>query len=195
VARRQGPGLELVQEAEAVAATSRAMAERFAHGGRLFAFGNDLAATDARHIAVEFLHPVIVGKRALPAIALTGDAAVLTGLAGVHGLVEIYARQLECLARPADIALGLSAGGACANVLRALEAAKAMGMLTVALAGGGVRTPIALSDAVDHPIVLSADDPLIVKEAHVTTYHLLWELTLLFIEQVDGRPAASRESP
>jgi len=171
------------------------MAERFAHGGRLYAFGNDLAATDARHIAVEFLHPVIVGKRALPAIALTGDAAVLTGLAGVHGLVEIYARQLECLARPADIALGLSAGGACANVLRALESAKAMGMLTVALAGGGVRTPIALSDAGDHPNGSSADDPLIVKEAHVTTYHLLWELTHLFIEQVDGRPAASRESP
>jgi len=164
------------------------MADRFERGGRLFAFGNGLAATDARHIAVEFLHPVVVGKRALPAMAFTNDAAVLTGLAGAHGWVDVYARQLQCLARPVDIALGLSATGACANVLRALEAAKAMDLATVALAGGGPGTAIAESTAIDHLMLVSSDDPLIVKEAHVTTYHLLWELVQLFLEQGDRRP-------
>ena len=187
VADRRSSALELAQQGRTVAAASRAMADRFERGGRLFAFGNGLAATDARHIAVEFLHPVIVGKRALPAIALTGDAAVLTGLAA-QGWLDVYARQLRCLARPADIALGLSAAGACADVLRALEAAKAMGLATLALAGGGARTPIAESGAIDHPLLVSSGDPLIVKEAHVTTYHLLWELVQLFLEQADRRP-------
>ena len=171
-----------------MAAASRAMADRFERGGRLFAFGNGLAATDARHIAVEFLHPVIVGKRALPAMAFTSDAAVLTGPAGVDGWLDVYARQLQRLARPVDIALGLSATGACADVLRALEAAKAMGLATLALAGGGAGTPIAESAAIDHPMLVSSDDPLIVKETHVMTYHLLWELVQLFLEQADRGP-------
>jgi len=166
------------------------MADRFERGGRLFAFGNGLAASDARRIAVEFLHPVIVGKRALPAMAFTSDAAVLTSLAGAHGWVDVYARQLQCLARPVDIALGLSATGACADVLRALETAKAMGLATLALAGGGAGTPIARSAAIDHPMLVGSDDPLIVKEAHVTTYHLLWELVQLYLEQADRRPVA-----
>ena len=185
VAHRHSPALELAQQGRAVAAASRAMADRFERGGRLFAFGNGLAAADACDIAVEFLHPVIVGNRALPAMAFTSERGVLMGLAGAHGRVDVYARQLQRLAKPVDIALGLSATGACVDVLRALETAKAVGLATLALAGGGATTPIAESAAIDHLLLVSSDDPLIVKEAHVTTGHLLWELVQLFLEQAD----------
>src|SRR5262245_13142355 len=186
VHRRQTPGLSLAEQARAIAAACRAMAERFEHDGRLLAFGNGLAATDAHHVAVEFAHPVIVGKRALPALALTNDVATLTALTDAHGWADALARQLRCVARPADIALALSPTGACVNVLHGLKAAKALGLLTVALTGGGDRTPIARSGAVDHAVIVASADPLVVKEVHVTAYHLLWELVHVFLERRTG---------
>ena len=77
--RRIGPGRELADRAGAIANAAYAMAVRFHQGGKLVVFGVGGAAADARHVAVEFVHPVIVGKRALPAISLTSDAATLTG--------------------------------------------------------------------------------------------------------------------
>ena len=85
------------------------MAERFARDGRLVAVGATAAGrSDARHVAVEFVHPVIVGKRALPAISLTTDVATVTGIAERDGVAAIFAHQIRFLAEPADIALGLS---------------------------------------------------------------------------------------
>ena len=85
------------------------MAARFRRGGTLLVFGNATAGTDAQHIAVEFLHPVIVGKRALPAVSLTNDWATLSGLAAAGGAEEVFAGQVRALGRPDDIALGVSA--------------------------------------------------------------------------------------
>src|SRR5260370_6614572 len=84
-------------EAESIAEACWAMARRFHQGGRLLAFGNGAWATDALHIAVEFVHPVIVGKRALPALALTSDSA---SLSSAMAMGANFARQLEILARP-----------------------------------------------------------------------------------------------
>src|SRR5688500_3608949 len=84
-ARRAAPGRALGREAGRVAAACHAMALRLHRGGKIMVFGMGTAATDAQHIAVEFVHPVIVGKRALPAISLTNDVATLTGLAGERG--------------------------------------------------------------------------------------------------------------
>ena len=106
-------------------------------------FGTGPASTDAQHVAVEFVHPVIVGKRALPAISLTADVATVTGIAERDGLGEIFAHQIRCLAEPADIALGISADGNSESVLRGLVAAHGMGMLTIALAGGEAAAPSA----------------------------------------------------
>src|SRR5579863_2487111 len=84
-------------EADQIAQACWAMARRFHQGGRLLAFGNGALATDAQHVAVEFVHPVIVGKRALPALALTNDSATLSGLmAGSDGTMS-FARQLRVL--------------------------------------------------------------------------------------------------
>ncbi|GAA3936649.1 SIS domain-containing protein [Actinomadura viridis] len=180
--RRTGPGRALADDAERVARACHAMAARFHQGGKLIVFGNGGAATDAQHIAVEFVHPAIVGKRALPAVSLTNDCAALTGIARAEGFDAVFATQLRPLAAPADIALGLSRDGRCPNVLRGLETARGLGLLTIALVGAG-GGDIAGSPAVDHALVARADDPCVVKEVHVTVYHVLWELVHVFIEQ------------
>ncbi|MEW2500289.1 SIS domain-containing protein [Amycolatopsis sp. NPDC047767] len=177
--RRVVPGGELRSQAEAVAQACHGMARRFHRGGKLVVFGNGGAGTDAQHVAVEFVHPVIVGKRALPAISLTADVATLTSVANEKGLDEIFAYQIKFLAEPQDIALGISSDGDCINVRRGLEAARELGMLTIALTGGtGPGTITA-----DHVLHARSDDPRVVKEIHVTTYHVLWELVHVFFEQ------------
>jgi D-sedoheptulose 7-phosphate isomerase len=181
-ALRVEPGLALVEEAETIARACHDMAVRFHRGGKLLVFGNGGGATDAAHIAVEFVHPVIVGKRALPALSLANDPGAVTGIARLAGFGEAFAHQIRHLATPADIALGVSADGRCENVRRGLETAHDMGLLTIALAGGDGGA-MAASPAVDHIFVARSDDPRIVKEVQVTTYHVLWELVHVFFEQ------------
>jgi D-sedoheptulose 7-phosphate isomerase len=181
-ARRVEPTKALGEDAEAVARACYDMALRFHRGGRLLCFGNGSAAADAAHIVVEFVHPVIVGKRALPAMSLANDAATLSGIACLGGVEDSFAAQLRLLGTADDIALGISADGQCANVARALEAARDMGLLTVALVGGdGGR--IARIPRLDHVLIARSDDPRVVKEIHVTAYHVLWELVHVFFEQ------------
>jgi len=180
--RRVEPGLALVDDAGRIAAACHAMALRFHRGGKLVVFGNGGGATDAEHIAVEFVHPVIVGKRALPALSLAEDLATVTGVARRDGFDEIFAHQLRHLADAADIALGVSPDGECENVLRGLEVAHSMGLLTIALTGGDGGA-IARSPAVEHAVVVHSDDACVVKEVHVTVYHVLWELVHVFFEQ------------
>jgi D-sedoheptulose 7-phosphate isomerase len=158
------------------------VAIRFHRGGKLIAFGNGTQATDAQHISVEFVHPVIVGKRALPALSLTSDIATVTGIASREGFDEIFARQIELLAAPEDIALGISADGHCTSVLRGLEMAERVGLLTLALTGGDGGA-IGASAAVHYALTARSTNPRVVKEVHVTTYHILWELVHVLLEQ------------
>lgn len=182
--RRVAPLYHLAEDASAIATACHAMAVRFHQGGTLVVFGNGTASTDAQHVVVEFVHPVIMGKRALPAISLTADVATVTGIAGREGFEEVFAHQLRHLASARDIALGISPDGNCANVLRGLAAAQELGMLTIALVGGnGGR--IASSRAADHIILAHSDDPQVIKEVHVTAYHVLWELVHVFFQHPD----------
>jgi D-sedoheptulose 7-phosphate isomerase len=178
---RSGPTGDLAGQADAVAAACHAMAVRFHRGGKLVVFGMGGSSPDAQHVAVEFVHPVIVGKRALPAISLTTDVATVTGIAEQDGVAAIFAHQIRYLADPADIALGISADGDSPSVLAGLEVARDLGLLTIALVGDGGR--IAVSPAVDHVLVAASSDPRVVKELQVTTYHVLWELVHVFFEQ------------
>jgi len=185
-ARREGPGRALALDAGAVAFACHAIAARLHRGGKLLVFGMGTAATDAQHIAVEFVHPVIMGKRALPALSLTNDVATVTGLLADGG-AEVFAHQVTHLGRPEDVALGVSTDGRCAAVRRGLEVAHERGLLTVALVGddsGPTGTDsIADSPDVDHALPARSDDPRVVKEVHVTIYHVLWELVHVFLEQ------------
>jgi D-sedoheptulose 7-phosphate isomerase len=189
--RREEPVRELAEQAGKVAAACLDMATRFRRGGKLIAFGSGGASTDAQHVAVEFVHPVIVGKPALPAISLTSDVATVTAIAAREGMGFVFSRQIRLLAEPADIALGICTGPGIAGragddgVLAGLTAARELGLLTVALAGAG-GGGLAASPDVDHLLVTSSSDPRIVKEIQVTTYHVLWELVHVFLEQPQG---------
>lgn len=180
--RRSEPTRALGQDAEAVGRACYDMALRFHRGGRLLCFGNGSAAADAAHIVVEFVHPVIMGKRALPAVSLANDAATLSGITRLGGFEDSFAAQLRLHAAADDIALGISADGDCPNVVRALRTARDAGLMTVALVGGD-GGEIARIEGLDHVLVARSDDPRVVKEIHVTAYHVLWELVHVFFEQ------------
>jgi len=143
--------------ADALARCCHAMAERFARDGRLLAVGvSPTARSDVRHVAVEFVHPVIVGKRALPALALVGDSAP-------------PAAEVRLAARPDDIVMGF---GGEEEVREALATARGTGALTVAFAPLGAESELLVAD----------EDPYIAQELTETVYHVLWELVHVFFE-------------
>jgi D-sedoheptulose 7-phosphate isomerase len=152
-------------EAERLARLCHRMAERFARGGRLIALGDTpQARSDVRHVAVEFVHPVIVGKRALPAIGLSREGGAL-------------ADQIELVAEPDDIAMAYGPGTA-----GALASAAGRGCLTVAFEPAGA----------EWELVPAAEDPFVAQELAETAYHLLWELVHVFFEHrglLEGRAA------
>jgi D-sedoheptulose 7-phosphate isomerase len=167
-------------ESEKIAEACWAMARRFHQGGRLLAFGNGAWATDAQHVSVEFVHPVIVGKRALPALALTNDSATLSGMLAEGNAGLTFAHHLKTLARPQDIAMGFSPHGNCTNVVTTLEVARSLGLLTLGLTGGDGGL-VKLSRP-DFCFVVQSHDLLAIQEAHETLYHVLWELVHVFFE-------------
>lgn len=180
LARRSEAGSLLQHDAERVARACYAMSERFHRGGKLIVFGAGCSSTDAQHVAVEFLHPVIVGKRTLPAVALTNDVATITGVAGASGFDDAFAHQIRHLAAPEDIALGIDADGPSPIVTRALETARERNLLTIAMTAGG---HIGNCPAIDFDFAANSGDPMIAKEIQVTTYHIMWELVHVFFER------------
>jgi D-sedoheptulose 7-phosphate isomerase len=152
-------------EAEPIARLCHRMAERFARGGRLIAIGLSPAArSDVRHVAVEFVHPVIVGKRALPALGLTAESGHLS-------------TELELAARDQDIVIAFGDGG---ELRQALGQARDRGCLTIGFADLGA----------EWELVPSTDDPFVAQEVVEVTYHVLWELVHVFFEHrglLEGR--------
>ena len=171
-------------EAPAVAECCRRMAERFTAGASLFVMGEGPQASDAQHVAVEFVHPIIVGKRALPAIALTSDIGVFTGAGNLEPR-ESFAVPLRALGKPGDIALGICGIGVEPSIRRALADARERGLLTILVSrthGDGERIA-------DIELRVADADPLIVQEVSETIYHVLWELVHVFFERDDARAA------
>jgi D-sedoheptulose 7-phosphate isomerase len=151
-------------EADRIARLCHRMAERFARGGRLIAFGDTPAArSDVRHIAVEFVHPVIVGKRALPAVGLTQEGGSLV-------------TQMGLLAEPDDIAIAFGGnpaiGQSSGEVVQALALAQERGCLTVAFSDIGA----------EWTFLPPGTDPFLHQELVETLYHVLWELVHVFFE-------------
>jgi D-sedoheptulose 7-phosphate isomerase len=163
---RAGEALFAAQD-DRIARLCHRMAERFARGGRLVALGAGGAdRSDVRHVTVEFVHPVIVGKRALPAIGLSDEGGAL-------------AAQAELVAEPDDIAIAFGAG---ADVARAVAIARERGGLTIGFADVGAEWRF-------DP---GAGDPLVAQELVETLYHVLWELVHVFFDHrglLEGRHA------
>jgi D-sedoheptulose 7-phosphate isomerase len=152
-------------ESERIARLCHRMAERFARGGRLIALGGDGAErSDVRHVTVEFVHPVIVGKRALPALGLAAEGGPL-------------AAQAQLVVEPDDIAIAF---GAVDDVRSAVSACADRGALTIAFADVGA----------EWSFVPPGDDPFVRQELVETLYHVLWELVHVFLDQrglLEGR--------
>ena len=167
---------------EQIIATGRAMAQNFARGAALLAFGNGGSTTDVQDIVTELLTPPFPDWTPLPAISLTNDIAVVTAVGNDVGFDNIYTRQVIAFGRPDDIALGISTSGNSTNILVAFEQAKKQGLLTVGLAGydGG---KMARSAAVDYCITSPSDHIPRIQEAQATVYHALLEVIQTVIKK------------
>jgi D-sedoheptulose 7-phosphate isomerase len=165
----------LAQGWDAILAAGEAMARAFQAGAALFAFGNGGSATDAQDIVADLMLPGAPGLRALPALALSNDIAVVTAIGNDVGFDNIYTRQIIAFGRPGDIAFGISTSGNSKNILAAFEQAHRQGLLTVGLAGydGGNMTHMA---ALDHCIVVPGEHIPRIQEAQATVYHCLVEI-------------------
>ena len=169
-------------EADRIEALVRAMAARFSEGGRLYVMGNGGSATDAQHISLEFFHPIIEKRKALPAIALTADQALLTAISNDRDFAKVFADQLRVLARPGDIALAVSTSGKSPNLVQALETARELGLLTIAFTGkDGGRLP----DLAEYCFVVPSFSIHRIQETHVTLYHIVWDLVHVALGEDD----------
>ncbi|HKE18273.1 MAG TPA: SIS domain-containing protein [Kofleriaceae bacterium] len=160
------------ENAAELEACARSLAGRLAAGGRLFCMGNGGSACDAQHVAVEFLHPIIEKRRALPALALSADTAALTAIANDSDFARVFAEQIELLCRPGDVALGISTSGASANVNRGLRRARELGLLTIGFAG---RDGGQMAEACDHCFTVRSWSIHRIQETHTLLLHLLWD--------------------
>ena len=142
-------------------------------GGKVLVFGNGGSAMDAQHFAAELVGRFARVRQALAAMALTSDSAVLTAVANDLGFDQVFARQIDALARPGDVAFGITTSGASANVNRAFERARAAGLTTIGLTGRGGGATAGL---VDIHVNVPGLTPAQVQEVHRTVLHAMCEL-------------------
>jgi D-sedoheptulose 7-phosphate isomerase len=161
-----------------IAAAAEAIAEAFKAGRKLLLFGNGGSAADAQHIAAEFMNRFLIERPPLPAIALTTDTSVLTSIANDYAFDEIFSKQVKALGKKGDVALGITTSGSSGNVLKALRAAKKLGMITIALTGEGGKA----ASLADIPLQIPSRSTPRIQEAHIAVGHILCDLTdtLLF---------------
>jgi D-sedoheptulose 7-phosphate isomerase len=161
------------ENAERIIACCTALARAFDRGGRLFVMGNGGSSCDAAHISVEFMHPIIEKRPALPAVALTTDTAILTAVGNDQDFALAFVQQLRLLGRKGDIALGISTSGKSANINRALQAGREIGMMTVGFSGrDGGRMP----EFCDYCFTVPSFSIHRIQETHETLLHILWDL-------------------
>jgi D-sedoheptulose 7-phosphate isomerase len=157
------------------------MASCLKAGGRLLAFGNGGSAADAQHFVAELVGRLARERAGLSAIALTTDPSVVTAVANDMGYAAVFRRQVEAHGRAGDIALGISTSGRSPNVIAALRAARARGLVTVGLTGEGGGELVGL---VDHLIAVPHPDTQRVQEVHGVVLHVLAQV----IEEGAERP-------
>lgn len=160
------------QEAARIEQVVRVMAEAFKNGNKLLIFGNGGSATDASHIAAEFVNRFKIERRGLPAIALACDPAVVTSIANDYSFDRLFARQIETFGQAGDIAIGISTSGNSLNVLAGLKSARELGMITIGWTGG---TGGQMAGLVDYPFVVPSKNTPRIQECHITLGHVLCE--------------------
>jgi len=152
---------------------ARTMADAVRAGRKLLVFGNGGSAADAQHLSAELVGRFQKERAALPALALTVDTSVLTSVANDYSFKQVFARQVEALGRPGDVALGISTSGESPNVVAGLHAAKAQGLKTIALTG---RDGGSVGQAADIHVNVPDQNPARVQEVHRTLMHVMCEV-------------------
>jgi len=165
-----------------VARVSEILIEALKKGNKPLLFGNGGSAADAQHIAAELVGRFGFNRPALPALALSVNTSCVTAIGNDYGFDLVFARQIEALGRPGDVAIGLSTSGNSPNILRAFGVAKQMGMYTVALTGGSGGK---LKGTVDHCICVPSNETPRIQECHILIGHVISELVeqTIFHEQ------------
>ncbi len=161
---------------------SQKMAERFREGHQLWVMGNGGSACDAQHVAVEFIHPIIEKRRALPALDLVSQIPVLTAISNDKDFARIFVDQIDLWGKPGDMALAISTSGSSPNLIYALEAARRKNMLTIGFSGkdGGRMT-----EACDYCFIVPSFSIHRIQESHVALLHILWDLTHVAMGEED----------
>jgi len=161
------------EHADRIVQVVKLMATAFREGHKILLFGNGGSATDAAHIAAEFVGRYKRERDPLPAIALATDIAAITCIANDYGFEELFARQVRAHGRKGDVAIAISTSGNSPNVLRGAEAARACGLTTIGWTGG---TGGKLAGMVDYPFVVPSTVTARIQESHITLGHVLCEL-------------------
>ena len=160
-------------QGEAVVAAAQILAGVLKSGGKILLFGNGGSAADAQHLAAEFVNRLMVERPPLAALALTTDTAILTAVANDYDFLQVFAKQVRALGRPGDLALGLSTSGDSPNVVEGLQAARELGLKTLALSGrdGG---PVAA--AAELALIVPSWNTPRIQEVQITIGHVLCDL-------------------
>ncbi|MBS0534399.1 MAG: D-sedoheptulose 7-phosphate isomerase [Proteobacteria bacterium] len=156
--------------APAFAKLLAACAQSIRGGGKLLFFGNGGSAADAQHLAAELTIRYRANRIAIAAIALTTDTSAITACGNDFGFERIFARQIEALARPGDVAIGISTSGKSANVIAGLAQARSMGLVTAAFGG---RNGGAMAATADHLIAVPSDVTARIQEMHIAVGQML----------------------
>lgn len=159
--------------AENVVRAAELIVSSIKSGGKLLIFGNGGSAADAQHIAAELVNRLNYDRPPIAAIALTTDTSILTSVANDSSFEDLFARQVRALGRAGDVALAISTSGNSPNVLRAVDAARELGIKTIALAG---RDGGKLATTTDLALVVESLATQRIQETHITIAHILCEL-------------------
>jgi len=171
------------EHADRIVQVAQAIGQAFREGRKVLLFGNGGSATDAAHIAAEFVGRYKRERAPFPAIALATDIAAITCIANDYGYEELFARQVRAHGQKGDVAIAISTSGNSPNVLRAAAAARELGLITVAWTGG---TGGRLAGLVDYPFIVPSTVTARIQESHITLGHVLCEL---IEDRVIGTPA------
>ena len=166
----------------AVLMAAGTIAEALSGGRKLLVFGNGGSASDAQHMSAELVGRFQRERAAMAAIALTTDTSILTSIANDYSFKQVFARQIEALGRPGDVACGISTSGESPNVVCALQAARARGLKTIALTG---RDGGEVGRAADIHVNVPDQSTARVQEVHRTLIHVICEV----IEEAEGANA------
>jgi len=171
-----------------IAKVSEILVYALKQGNKALLFGNGGSAADAQHIAAELVGRFAFDRPALPALALSVNSSCVTAIGNDYGFDRVFSRQLEALARPGDIAIGISTSGNSPNIIHAMSAARKMGLLTIALTGS---TGGDLRKSVDHCIRVPSNETPRIQECHILIGHIVSELVEREIFHEEGRVSGS----